>query len=191
MTRIPVIPIALVLFFFFLVYTLYNLVVFSRVGVMRRHLETEWGKLKPASAEAERLHRELGASVTAEINFYDNFIDPPLEMARILNLVSDSISSSISLSSFKCERKQNQFRLILAGVSESVSQDTSLVEIQNFVTNVKDQMNSFLTPAPADKKLGTQPLLKASVTTTSKPPVDLSRISSTHFTATIQAEGFN
>lgn len=189
--HIPILPIALVLFFIFVVSAFYQLVIFSRIGIQRRKLDVEWNQLKPQNSEAEQLQRELGASVAAEVHFFNQFIDPQLEMARVLNSVSDRIPNSITLASFKCERKQDHFRLILSGISEAASQDSSLVEIQNFVTNLKEQFAAALASQPASKKDEQAPVkvpINASITTTTKSE-GLGRGLVTQFTATIQTEG--
>lgn len=177
--NVPYRPILAGVFFIFLVISLYNLFFFIRINKEKRVLELQWKGLEQPYNEAMQLDRELGSSVLSEIDFYDTYVDPSLETAHLMNLVSDFIPKSVWLSSFKTERKGRGMQLIMIGFSESPQRDLRLVEIQNFADQIKDEMERLLTDS----------VLTSSVTTSSKDQ-DSGASALTEFTAVIQTDGF-
>jgi hypothetical protein len=111
-------------------------------------------------------------------------------MAKVMNLLVDELPVSIWLNNLSVERKQNRFVLLTEGFSESVSSEAKLVEIQNFVTKIKDEIEPLLKGTGSAKEQ--QPaavkkdILKVSVTTSSKQ--DSGRANVTQFSASIKTE---
>jgi hypothetical protein len=202
--EIPYKLIAISGFVLFLLLSLYNLFLFVRIREEQRALKGQWEHLARPSAEADMLQRELGMQVVAEIDFYDTFVDPDLEVARVLNLVSDLIPKSLTLVDLQFVRKAREFKLMLRGISESPSQDSKLIEIQNYVNGLKDQLEEFLARSlddqpspvpglPGAKKRGAAskgPNIKVVVETSSKQKSSVKKVI-TQFEATLETEGFD
>ncbi len=186
--HIPYRPILFGVFSIFLLISLYNLFFYVRIHKEKRLLETRWDGLKNSYNEAMQLDRELGSSVLAEIEFYNTFVDPPLETARVMNLVSDFLPKAVWLSSFKVERKGKELQLLMIGLSQSSERDSRLVEIQNFANQIKDEMERLRSQGISPGGL-MKPTLTSSVTTSSKNQ-DSGASALTEFTAVIQTEGF-
>jgi len=206
--NLPIIPVAVAVFSVFMVIALYNLLVASRVGMEKRKLQGEWEDLKAPSAEAERLQQQMKSGVAEEAVFFDRFLKTPIEMGQILNIVSDTLPRSIWLTDLSCDWQKGQIKLVLNGYSEAAVRDTKLVEIQNYATAVKDQLETLLRPKPKQEnaagnasalpepkvKMATvqqKPILTSAVTTSSKRGTAAEGSeggSLTQFTITIQNE---
>ena len=115
--NLPYRQIGLVIFMIFLVTALYNLFLFVRVRGEYRKLDREWQAMAERSNEAEALEKDLGAAILSEVDFYDSFVDPTLEAARVLNGVSDLLPRSAWLSELKLHRQKKELELILTGSS--------------------------------------------------------------------------
>ena len=134
------------------------------------------------------MEKELGTAVLAEVDFYDAFVDPPLQTARVMNLVSDFIPAGAWLNQLKFVRNKKEIQLTLMGLSESVGKSSKLIEIQNFANKLKDQMEQLLEPlSPVDA--GVKKHLKVAVTTSSQK-ADSVKGELTQFTVTFQTEKF-
>ncbi|OGW85493.1 MAG: hypothetical protein A3C35_05925 [Omnitrophica bacterium RIFCSPHIGHO2_02_FULL_46_11] len=139
--NIPYRLIAVCVFVIFLGLSIYNLFLYVSVREEFRKLEKQWSAIEAKSIQADQLEAEVGGGgMAAEIDFYDTFIEPPLETAHILNLVSDLTPKSAWLAELKFERVQKEMMLVLNGVSESAGKSSKLIEIQNFSNSLKDQM---------------------------------------------------
>lgn len=187
MVHIPYRPILFGVFLIFLVISLFNLFFYVRIHKEKRGLEQQWKGLEGPYNEALALDQELGSSVLSEIDFYGTFVDPPLETAQVMNLVSDFIPKSAWLSSLKVERKDKELQLLMIGFSEAPEAGSRLVEIQNFTNKIKDEMERLLGES-ASLAAG-KPVLTSAVTTASKAE-DSAASALTEFTAVIQTEGF-
>ena len=188
-TKVPYRLIAFSVFFVFLIISIYNLYLYVQIREKYGGLQKEWHSLEKQNAEADNLQTQLGSSILAEVDFYDTLIDPPLETAQVLNLVSDLMPSSVWFTEFKFERKGKEIHLVLNGLSENIKQDSKLVEIQSFANKLKDEMEKFLFPkTPSWPGFG-QPKIKVAVTTTSRK-AESEQTEITQFTATLQTDGF-
>lgn len=186
---IPYREIAVGVFALFLIATLFNLFVYVRVRGEFRSLDKQWKELAPGNTEAESLEKELGATIVAEVDFYDQFVDPPLEAARVMNLMSDLIPASIWLDQMKFERKKRDIQLILMGFSESRGKSSTLVEIQKFANDLKARLEANIGPA-SNTNLNAKKHVKATVTTSSQTAgTDQSEV--IQFTATLKSDGFD
>jgi len=139
--------------------------------------------------EAGRLQRDLGPHVIAEMNFFDTYIDPPLSVARMLNLVSDLLPESLTVSSLQLERQGRELLLVIDGVSESQSSDSKLIEIQNYANSLKEELMKFLELSTDRGKLPEGQKIKTEVTTTSKHKGRSQRLV-TQFKAILATGGF-
>ena len=186
--NIPYRSIALVVFSFFLVLALYNLFVYVRVREQYRALQKQWNAMAERSAQADQLEQELGAGILAEVDFYDALVSPELETARIMNQVSELLPAGVWLTQMKFVRKRKNIQLTLDGVSESARKSSKLIDIQNFVNQLKAQMEQFVGPESAAKP-SVKKLLKAAITTSSQKD-EKAQSDVTQFTAIIETEGF-
>lgn len=186
--KVPYKLIGVILFLVFLVISLFNLYLNLRVRALHRVLEARWQKMEPSYVEALRLEAELGTSVLAEVDFYDTFVDPPLESAHILNLMSDLIPKSLVLEEVRFERQGKELQLTLQGISESQERDSQLVQIQDYANGLKKQMEAFLKLSSATQPAPTG-ALKADVTTSSRRATDTQEVR-TEFTTVLGTEGF-
>ena len=141
---LPYKHVAIALFLIVLVVSVYNLWIFLRLRSDLRELKKKWAPLAQSSMQADMLERELSTTVTAEFDFYDSFIRPPLETAQVMNLVSDLLPQGLWLMQFQFVRDKKEMQLILNGLSESKGKDSKLVEIQNFANLVKDKLEKIL-----------------------------------------------
>jgi hypothetical protein len=181
---------ALAMFLCFLAVSLFNLYEYVGLRNESRSLQAQWQKIEGPSREADQLQFELGASVLSEIKFYDTFLDPPFEMALMLNLISDLIPRSLTLQNLKLSRHGHEFEVIMNGISETWSEKSKLVEIQNFANGLKDQLEEFLRPTGNDLiPAGSAKKVEAEVTTTSKDGA-LKGMVVTDFRATVSTGGF-
>ncbi len=187
--NIPYRPITIGIFSIFLVCALYNLFLFIRVREEYRGFSKQWKGLEQKSNEADVLERELGATIVTEVDFYDGFVDPPLETAKILNLVSDLIPDGAWLTQLNFRRNNKDMELILNGLSKAAGKGSKLIEIQNFANGLKDKMEESLGPAsqanPAVRKK-----IKVAVTTSSQKG-DSEKAESILFTVTFKTEKFD
>ena len=186
--NLPYRQIGLVIFMIFLVTALYNLFLFVRVRGEYRKLDREWQAMAERSNEAEALEKDLGAAILSEVDFYDSFVDPTLESARVLNVVSDLLPRSAWLSELKLHRQKKELELILTGSSRSGLRGSRLIEIQNFVNELKNKIEPFLGPlTQTDPNVKKQ--IKVALTTSSKKG-EAGR-ETTEFTASFKTEGFD
>lgn len=185
---IPYKPIMLGVFTVFILFALLNLYFSIQIHKEKRALEKQWAVLKTPSEQADQLQNELGASVLAEIDFYDSFADPPLEMAQTMSLISNYIPKSVWLSTLKFERKLKDFQLNLIGFSESSARESKLVEVQNFVDALKEDIERLLNPEPAPPG-AVKRAVSAAVTTSSRQDEGASN-DLMEFKASLQTEGF-
>lgn len=187
--NIPYRPIAAGIFLVFLVLAIYNLTVYIRVRREYRTVEREWAGLADRSAEADALERELGTSILAEVDFYDSSVDPKLETARVMNLVSDFVPQVVWLTQVKFVRMKREVQLVLQGSSESFGKSSRLIEIQNFANKLKDQMEHFLgAQTPQDHGVR-KPVNIALTTSSQKGSAPESEL--TLFTATFETGAFS
>lgn len=188
-TVIPYREIAIGVFALFLIMTLFNLFVYVRVRGEFRNLDRQWKELTPRNTEAESLEKELGATIVAEVDFYDQFVDPPLEAARVMNLISDLIPTSIWLDQMRFERKKRDIQLTLMGFSESRGKSSTLVEIQKFANDLKARLEANIGPA-SNTNLNAKKHVKVTVTTSSQTAgTDQNEV--IQFTATLRSDGFD
>ena len=137
---IPYRLIAICVFVIFLGLSLYNLFLYVRIREELRGMENQWKGISVKNAQAEKLEAELGVGgLFAELDFYSTFVDPPLETAQVLNLVSDLTPKSAWLTQLKFERVQKEMQLVLNGLAESTGKSSKLIEIQNFANGLKDR----------------------------------------------------
>lgn len=185
--HIPYREIALVTFVIFVLLSLYNLFHFVRIREAHRNLQKQWNALADRSAQADSLEKELGATILAEVDFYDSLVDPNLEAARTLNFISDLIPSGIWLTEMRFVRNQKDIQLVLNGLSESSAKGGArLIEIQNFANKLKEQMEQFIGPAsPMNPNVKRH--MKVAVTTSSQK-MDHSAGELTQFVATFETE---
>lgn len=187
--HVPYRQIAVVIFSVFLLIALYNLFVYVRVREEYRRLDKQWKGLAERNAEAEAMEKELGAAILAEINFYDEFVDPTLEAARVLNLISDFVPNSIWFNQLEFERDKKAIQLTLNGFSSSSGKESNLVEIQKFTNDLKDQMEKFIDPMSSLNPNVKKHNIKVSVTTSSqKSGAEKGEV--VQFTANFKSEGF-
>ncbi len=184
--NIPYRPIAIGVFTIFLLCAVYNLFLFIRIREQYRGLSKQWKALEQNSNEADVLEKELGATIVTEVDFYDGFVDPPLETAKVLNLVSDLIPDGAWLTQLIFKRNNKDIELVLNGVSRVSGKGLKLIEIQNFANGLKDKMEESLGPAsqanPAVKKK-----MKVTVTTSSQK-ADNEKAESLLFTVAFKTE---
>ena len=187
--NIPYRLIAFGVFLVFLGLALYSLFLYVRIREEYRAYDQRWKALAQKSGEADNLERELGAFLVAEIDFYDAFIDPPLETARVLNSVSDLIPKSAWLNQFKFERNQKEIQLVLNGLTESTGKGgLRLIEIQNFANGLKNEMEQHVGPGSQANPNVKRPV-RVTVTTSSQKS-DAEKREITQFLATFYTEGF-
>ena len=105
---IPYRKIAVVVFVIFLVFAVYNLFIFIRIRSEHRNLKSQWSKMSSEYDKAVGLEKELGDTLSQEIEFYDVFVDPPLDLARLLNFTSDLIPAHVWLTQLKIERQKRE-----------------------------------------------------------------------------------
>ena len=187
--NIPYRPIAFVIFLIFLLLSLYNLFLFIRVREQYRNFSRQWKTLEPRSNEADLLERELGATIVTEVDFYDGSVDPPLETARILNLVSDLIPESAWLTQLDFKRDNKDIQLVLNGLAKVSGKGSKLIEIQNFANGLKDKMEELLGPASQASPI-VKKKIKATVTTNSQK-ADAENAETILFTATFKTDKFD
>lgn len=187
--NIPYRPIAFVIFLIFLLLSLYNLFLFIRVRERHRNFSKQWKALEPRSNEADLLERELGATIVTEVDFYDGLVDPPLETARILNLVSDLIPESAWLTQLEFKRDNKDMQLILNGLARTSGKASKLIEIQNFANGLKDKMEESLGPA-SQASPNVKKKIKVTVTTSSQK-ADAEKAETILFTAAFKTDKFD
>ncbi|OGX06103.1 MAG: hypothetical protein A3G87_02645 [Omnitrophica bacterium RIFCSPLOWO2_12_FULL_50_11] len=186
--KVPYKLIAVGLFSVFLLISLFNLYLNLRIRAAHRTLKSQWKQMEPSSMEAQTLEAELGTTVLAEVEFYDTFVDPPLESAHILNLIGDLIPKSLTLNDLTFQRAARELRLIVQGVSESAEHGLVLVQIQDFANGLKNRMETFLTPVSKTIP-GQRGPFNAQVTTTSGRKAETQEVV-TEFTIDLSTEGF-
>ncbi|MBI4394777.1 MAG: hypothetical protein HY583_01125 [Candidatus Omnitrophica bacterium] len=187
--RVPYRLIAFFVFVIFLSLSLYNLFAYIRLREGYRSYDKQWKAIAQKSAEADNLERELGASIISEVDFYDAFIDPSLETAKILNLASDLLPRSVWLNQLEFERNKKEMQLILSGLAEaSGAGGLRLIEIQNFINSLKDQMEQLTSPVSQANPNSKKPIVATVVTSSQKSEANKSE--SIQFTATFRTEGF-
>ena len=187
--KIPYRPIGGGIFLIFLVFALYNLFLYVRIREEHRGLAKQWKTMEARSAQADLLEQELGITIIAEVDFYDDFVDPPLETARVLNLISTLIPKSVWLTTLKFDRNKKEVQLLLNGLSSSSGKSSKLIEIQQFTNALKDQMEQHIGPVTQ-----VNPSLKKHITTavtTSSQKGDGEKAEITQFNATIRTENFS
>ena len=186
--NLPYRQMGVLVFIIFLVLALYNLFLFVRVRGEYRKLVRQWQSMAERSNEAEALEKDLGAAILSEVDFYDSFVDPTLEAARVLNAVGALLPGTAWLSELKLQRRKKEVELILIGSSRSGLRGSLLIEIQNFVNELKGKIDPFIGPVtqmnPDVKKQ-----IKVALTTSSKKGEAGWEI--TEFTATFKTEGFD
>ena len=187
--NIPYRPIAFGIFLIFLLLSLYNLFLFIKIREQHRSLFKQWKALEPRSNEADLLERELGATIVTEVDFYDGMVDPPLETARILNLVSDLIPEGAWLTQLDFKRDNKDMQLILNGLAKASGKSSKLIEIQNFANGLKDKMEELLGPA-SQANPNVKKKIKVSVTTNSQK-ADAEKAETILFTVTFKTEKFD
>ena len=183
--HIPYQKIAFGIFFFVLILTIYNLIMYVRVRGEYGTLQKQWNQLAEKSAQADALEQELGSAITAEVDFYDSFIDSPLATARILNLISDLVPKSVWLSEINFAWDKKDLDLTIIGFSRSVASASKLIDIQNFANTLKNEMDKFIGPVSQVNQAVINHL-KVAVTTSSKKTLDNTDL--TQFTATFKTE---
>lgn len=186
--NIPYKPIVAGIFLIFLIFALYNLFLYVRVREEHRGLQRQWSSLAEQSAKADLLERELGVTILAEVEFYDALVDPNLEAAKVLNLISDLIPKSVWLTQLKFVRAQKEMQLVLNGLSESTGKSSKLIEIQNFANKLKDEMEKVIGPVSAVGP-GVNKQIKVAVTTSSQKG-EVGKAEVTQFAATFETDGF-
>ena len=184
--NIPYRPIALVIFLIFLFLSIYNLFLFIRIREQHRNFSKQWKVLEPRSNEANLLERELGATIVTEVDFYDGLVDPPLETARILNLVSDLIPESAWLTQLDFKRDNRDMQLILNGLARASGKASKLIEIQNFANGLKDKMEELIGPA-SQANPNVKKKIKVIVTTSSQK-ADAEKAETILFTVTFKTD---
>ena len=180
---IPYRQIAFVVFLFFLLVALYNLFIYIKIRQEHRKLDKQWKSIEEKNTQAEELEKELGATILAEIDFYDAFVDRPLGVSRILNLISDLAPDGIWFDQLKFEGNKDGLRLSLTGYSGSHGKDSKLVEIQKFTTDLKNQMEKAAAPANPNLKRS----IKVTVATSSQK-TDARQDEVVRFTANFKSE---
>lgn len=171
--HIPYKKIAVGLFLIVFVFFLFSLFTYVRVRGEYGMLQKKWKQLADKNIQAEALENELGSSITSEVDFYDHFVDPPLETAQVMNLISDLIPSNVWLNQLVFSRRKKDIELVLNGASRSLGKTSKLIDIQNFANSLKLEMEKFL---------GSR--LKMAVTTSSRTnesEMDITEFSA-HFT---------
>ena len=163
--NIPYRQIMLGLFGILLVFTLYNLFIYIKAKSEYDHLRKQWKGIAEKSAKADELEKELGATITAEVDFYDSLVDPVLQTARVLNIVSDFMPKTAWLAEFKFERNKKEIEMTLRGQSHT-SGGAQLVDVQNFANNLKVEMEKLLVPT-SQSSVDPRNRLNASVVTNS------------------------
>lgn len=182
--NIPVVPILLAIFLIFVLASLFNLFIYIQKRAELRNLETKWESLKAKNTEAENLQRELGLGIKAEVNFYDTIIDPPLEVARVLDIINDLIPANVWLSDLKFDRRPEGVQIVLDGFSEETQKGLDLVIIQNFANSLKDKLEQYSKPQSSKGLFPVKPF-SVSVTTSSAQK-EVRGTSVTQFTITCQ-----
>ncbi len=183
--NIPYRQIVLGIFAILIIFTLFNFIKYLKVRTEHNKLQKQWQQMAEKSTKADELEKELGATIIAEVDFYDTLVDPPLQTARILNMLSDTIPKGVWLTELRFGRKKKDLEMIVIGLSQSTN-GSQLVEIQNFSNNLKVQMEKFMVPE-SQQATDLRNRLKVSVVTSSRKSPD-SRNDLTQFTATIQNE---
>ena len=189
--NVPYRPIAIGIFIVFVLLGFYNLFISFRLRAQLRGLEEQWSGMAQDSAQAEALEREFGATILAEVDFYDAWVDPPLQAGRVLNTVSDLLPKSLWLTQLVFQRGGKEMQLVLDGLSKSTGRDSKLVEIQTLANQLKSEIEPILGPGaqinlnPAFKKQ-----LLVAVTTSSKDE-DQEQSEVTQFTTTLKTDGFS
>lgn len=183
--HIPYQKIAAAIFFIVLTLSIYNLIVYVRVRSEYADLQKQWNQLADKSAQADALENELGSSIMAEVDFYDDFVEPPLATARILNMISDLIPKSAWLNAINFNRREKELDLTVNGLSQSVAASSKLIEIQNFANLLKVEMEKFLGSDSATVNRAANSHLKVAVTTSSKIS---DKVDVTQFTASFKRE---
>jgi hypothetical protein len=187
--KVPIKLITIGAFAAFLILSLYNLFLYVHVREENRELKAQWKTLVGPSSEADRLERELGAQVVAEVDFYDTFIDPSLSLAHILNLISDLIPKNLTLSLIELSRKGRELKLNMNGISDSPKRDSTLVEIQNYANGLKDQLEEYMKPGTEGIGPRKPPEIKVQVETKSKHKVSTQQVI-TEFSVVLQSKGY-
>ncbi|MBI4358769.1 MAG: hypothetical protein HY584_05655 [Candidatus Omnitrophica bacterium] len=187
--RIPYRPIGAGVFFIFVVFAIYHLFLYVRIREEHRTLTQQWNAIQSKSVQADLLEQELGVTIFAEVDFYDDFVDPPLETARVLNLISTLIPNGAWLTEVKFARNKKELELFLNGFSESGGKSSRLIEIQQFANAIKDQVEAHLGPL-TQANPNVKKTVKTMVTTSSQNR-DGEKGEITQFNATIRTEGFS
>jgi len=175
-------------FALFLLFSVYHLFLYLQIHQENRSLNAQWESLKVSNAQADQLITELGSSILAEVDFYDAFVDPSLQAARILNLVSDLIPKNLFLTEVKFLRKGHEFQVFLLGVSETPRAGTTLVEIQNYANGIKKQLEEVINRDRMGIRVQKRSL-RTEVTTANRQQVE-GENPSTQFKITLKSEGF-
>jgi len=184
--HIPYQKIVFGIFFFVLVLSIYNLIVYVRVRSEYVALQKQWNQMAEKSAQADALESELGSSITAEVDFYDSLVDPLLTTSRILNSISDLMPKSVWLTGINFSRKKKDLDLAISGLSQSVGSTSKLIDIQNFANALKVEMEKFLGPV-SQANPTVKSRLKVAVTTSSQKTSE--NVDTTQFTASFKTEG--
>ena len=184
--HIPYQKIVFGIFFFVLVLSIYNLIVYVRVRSEYVALQKQWNQMAEKSAQADALESELGSSITTEVDFYDSLVDPLLTTSRILNSISDLMPKSVWLTGINFSRKKKDLDLAITGLSQSVGSTSKLIDIQNFANALKVEMEKFLGPV-SQANPTVKSRLKVAVTTSSQKTSE--NIDTTQFTASFKTEG--
>ncbi len=184
--HIPYQKIVFGIFFFVLVLSIYNLIVYVRVRSEYVALQKQWNQMAEKSAQADALESELGSSITTEVDFYDSLVDPLLTTSRILNSISDLMPKSVWLTGINFSRKKKDLDLAITGLSQSVGSTSKLIDIQNFANALKVEMEKFLGPV-SQVNPTVKSRLKVAVTTSSQKTSE--NIDTTQFTASFKTEG--
>ena len=188
--NLPYRQVGVIVFIIFLIITLYNLFVYVRLRQTFRRLDAEWKSHAPEYGEAEVLEKELGAGILAEMDFYDSFVEPPLEAARLLNIISDLVPNSIWFDQLKFERNQKAIRLLLTGFSNSTSRVSKLIDIEKFTNELKEKIEDFMKPA-AKMSSSFKKRIKVTVITSSQKSDTQDGNETIQFTADFKSDDFN
>ena len=150
--KMPIIPFLIILFFLLFMYWIG--VIFS-ITYLKSKVYNNYAKIQtftPRKAEVDTLWDQLHNKLLIKKQYIETIIIRPLEWAQVLNIISDFTSQGIWLHSLDLEKKDDVWLLTFLGFAKPVTSRSMIKDVGNYVTNVKDNIETSVLKRVANKE---------------------------------------
>lgn len=139
-TRIPYVPLVILVGVLFLLLTLFFYGDYLRARSAYKIVQKEWARLNPLMAQLKALENKIEIEMRGEKDFLEKNVLNTDSMTRILSWVGEFLPSRGWLTELAVEREGEGCRLVLKGVVLPSRAQTSIEQIEEYLQKMKAKL---------------------------------------------------